>query len=257
MVEFKKNFGFRGFSHCFVLNQFGVTASRELSRVVATAFSSREQDELWNLTWILKTMGLQKGIFLSKYGYLEYMGVSKNRGKPPKWMVYFMENSIKMDDLGGKNHLFLVQHPYRFGNIPYPKTDSFARVASKEACHRMPRHIHKIGACKPEGDATSKPTNPSDRPTDRPVGRICGILFSADLCKKWLEVVKVGKISIIILRTHRDVSFQPWNLGGRFPIWPKYFWNGLKPSPSVLGAISNSPWSVGGFVNGPKTFQDA
>ena len=32
-------------------------------------------------------------------------------GKPPKWMVYFMENPIKMDDLGGKKKLFLVQHP--------------------------------------------------------------------------------------------------------------------------------------------------
>ena len=31
-----------------------------------------------------------------------YMGVSKNRVfLPPKWMVYFMENPIKMDDLGG------------------------------------------------------------------------------------------------------------------------------------------------------------
>ena len=33
-------------------------------------------------------------------------------GKPPKWMVY-LENPIKMDDLGGKQPLFLVQHPYR------------------------------------------------------------------------------------------------------------------------------------------------
>ena len=33
--------------------------------------------------------------------YIRYnMGVSKNRGTP-KWMVYFMENPIKMDDLGG------------------------------------------------------------------------------------------------------------------------------------------------------------
>ena len=30
------------------------------------------------------------------------MGVSKNRRiLPPKWMVFFMENPIKMDDLGG------------------------------------------------------------------------------------------------------------------------------------------------------------
>ena len=28
------------------------------------------------------------------------MGVSKNRGKTPKWMVKIMENPIKMDDLG-------------------------------------------------------------------------------------------------------------------------------------------------------------
>ena len=37
------------------------------------------------------------------------MGVSKNRGIPPKWMVKIMENPIKMDDLGGK--------PTIFGNI--------------------------------------------------------------------------------------------------------------------------------------------
>ena len=28
------------------------------------------------------------------------MAVSKNRGFPPKWMVYFMENPTKMDELG-------------------------------------------------------------------------------------------------------------------------------------------------------------
>ena len=36
-----------------------------------------------------------------------YMGVSKNRGTP-KWMVFFMENPIKVDDLGV---------PLFFGNI--------------------------------------------------------------------------------------------------------------------------------------------
>ena len=35
------------------------------------------------------------------------MGVSKNSGTP-KWMVYFMENPIEMDDLGGFLPLFLV-----------------------------------------------------------------------------------------------------------------------------------------------------
>ena len=43
------------------------------------------------------------------------MGVSKNRGGPPKWMVKIMENPIKMDDLGvplfwKHPHLHLV-HP--------------------------------------------------------------------------------------------------------------------------------------------------
>ena len=30
-----------------------------------------------------------------------HLGVSKNRGKRPKWMVKIMENPIKLDDLGG------------------------------------------------------------------------------------------------------------------------------------------------------------
>ena len=35
------------------------------------------------------------------------MGVEpKIGGKPPKWMVYFMENPIKIDDLGGKPPIF-------------------------------------------------------------------------------------------------------------------------------------------------------
>ena len=42
--------------------------------------------------------------------YLEHqkhMGVSKNRGKNPKWMVKRMENPIKMDDLKGFPHILL------------------------------------------------------------------------------------------------------------------------------------------------------
>ena len=35
-----------------------------------------------------------------------YLDVSKNRGTP-KWMVYFMEDPIKMDDLGGPPLYFL------------------------------------------------------------------------------------------------------------------------------------------------------
>ena len=48
--------------------------------------------------------------FTSRYGCW-----TKKRGKtvkPPKWMVYFMEKPIRMDDLGVKMPLFLVQHPY-------------------------------------------------------------------------------------------------------------------------------------------------
>ena len=40
------------------------------------------------------------------------MGVSKYRGGPPKWMVKIMENTIKMDDLGGKTPYFW-KHPYK------------------------------------------------------------------------------------------------------------------------------------------------
>ena len=42
--------------------------------------------------------GCQKGRFSEGYFIWD---ISKDRGKtPPKWMVYFMENPIKMDDLG-------------------------------------------------------------------------------------------------------------------------------------------------------------
>ena len=50
------------------------------------------------------------------------LGVSKNRGGPPKWMVKIMVNpiKIKMDDLP----LFLWKHPIRFplimANQPTP-----------------------------------------------------------------------------------------------------------------------------------------
>ena len=40
---------------------------------------------------------------------LQHLGVSKNMGGPPKWMVYFMENPIKMHDLGVP--IFFWKHP--------------------------------------------------------------------------------------------------------------------------------------------------
>ena len=48
------------------------------------------------------------------------MGISKNRGGPPKWMVKIMENPIKIDDLGGCSPYFLVQHPDTILGIPDP-----------------------------------------------------------------------------------------------------------------------------------------
>ena len=42
--------------------------------------------------------------------------VSKNRGTP-KWMVYFMENPIKMDDLGGFPPIFGNTHVFAFAWI--------------------------------------------------------------------------------------------------------------------------------------------
>ena len=38
------------------------------------------------------------------------MGVSKNKGTP-KWMVYFMENPIRMDDLGVPLFLETPKYP--------------------------------------------------------------------------------------------------------------------------------------------------
>ena len=48
------------------------------------------------------------------------MGVSKNRGGPPKWMVKIMENPIKMDDLGGKPTIFgNTQKQFFHDDVPF------------------------------------------------------------------------------------------------------------------------------------------
>ena len=53
------------------------------------------------------------GFFHSPFALCVFqMGVSKNRGKTPKWTVKIREHPIKMDDLGvPRLPLFLVQHP--------------------------------------------------------------------------------------------------------------------------------------------------
>ena len=48
----------------------------------------------------------------------KYMGVSQKNSGTPKWMVYFMENPIKVDDLGVP--LFLETPIY---NITHRKTN--------------------------------------------------------------------------------------------------------------------------------------
>ena len=45
------------------------------------------------------------------------MGVSKNRGKTPKWMVKIMENPIKMDELGVVS-IFGNTHILQFHDTP-------------------------------------------------------------------------------------------------------------------------------------------
>ena len=54
------------------------------------------------------------------------MGVSKNRGGPPKWMVNIMENPLKMVDLGGK--------PTIFGNIHINRCVCRISIASVVKC---------------------------------------------------------------------------------------------------------------------------
>ena len=50
--------------------------------------------------------------------------IHRNRGMfPPKWMVYFMENHIKMDDLEG--------FPIIFGETPISRVGRFWPVLSK------------------------------------------------------------------------------------------------------------------------------
>ena len=52
-------------------------------------------------------MSTEGGCSNKKESFL-YMGVSKNRGGPPKWINFIMEHPIKMDDLGVP--LFLETH---------------------------------------------------------------------------------------------------------------------------------------------------
>ena len=42
--------------------------------------------------------------------YIQYMDVSKNRGGPPKWINFIMENPIRIDDLGGNTPIFGNTH---------------------------------------------------------------------------------------------------------------------------------------------------
>ncbi len=63
------------------------------------------QNECWNYVW---KNPLVSNLIFKKIWRMQHLGVSKNRGGPPKWMVYNGKPYLLMDDLGVP--LFLVQH---------------------------------------------------------------------------------------------------------------------------------------------------
>ena len=63
--------------------------------------------------------------------YVNHMGVSKNNGTP-KWMVYFMENPIKMDDFGGFPPIFGNTHKF---NQSWPNQLSTNSAGFAESTH--------------------------------------------------------------------------------------------------------------------------
>ena len=74
---------------------------------------------IWKWWLLAKNMAFffLYGIYVQFLG-CKYMGVSKNRGTP-KWMVYIMENPIKMDDLGvttifGNPHIEITPTSHSF-----------------------------------------------------------------------------------------------------------------------------------------------
>ena len=65
-------------------------------------------------------------------------------------MVKIMETPIKMDDLGGKTPLFLVQHPYRLlQDLPPMKFDSEFTpakwVGTEDECFPIGARVHFSG----------------------------------------------------------------------------------------------------------------
>ncbi len=73
----------------------------------------------------------------------KYMGVSKNRGIwPPKWMVYFMENPIKMDDFGGVLPPLFLETPICWSlqpsNLPNPSIHKFPLKSPPKDFHPNP-----------------------------------------------------------------------------------------------------------------------
>ena len=79
--------------------------------------STQRRDEVWvlknNHHWLvvepthLKNMLVKLGITSPRYGMKhEKIWMFPKIGVPPKWLFFFMENPIEMDDLGG-NLLFL------------------------------------------------------------------------------------------------------------------------------------------------------
>ena len=66
------------------------------------------------------------------------MGVSKNRGGPPKWMVKIMETPIKMEDLGA--HPYFWKHPYQWNAHPKGNLSQVASLCQNRVMQH-PQHI--------------------------------------------------------------------------------------------------------------------
>ena len=84
--------------------------------------------------WIIVALPQTKACFFWPF-QVSNLGVSKNRGGPPKWMVKIMENPMKLDDLGGKPSYFR-KHPNRDVYSPRSQVPRF-----------QIRLLEKIGGC--------------------------------------------------------------------------------------------------------------
>ena len=71
------------------------------SRKNCHAFNGGGMRRAWLMASVFKIFRVFEWSLCGTWGSVSpLMGVSKNRGGPPKWMMKIMENPIKIDDLG-------------------------------------------------------------------------------------------------------------------------------------------------------------